>query len=509
MPAGSSEPEKYSIDEMMNRLTASPSDDPTHGERVTRSDGSQAIRVRKRKRRSAQPHKERAERNRKVRIVQVSAAFVLLLLAGLATGAAVVYANSKPFRESLVTRISTTTGAEPELETFRMNPRTANSGKLTLRWPQGNVLDTLGLRQLTAEIFPASFLGKAFTGEEITVADATLTLRLPEIGEPLRAIPAQDGQLPIRFKRYRTPNFTLTMAGSEGNLLQLIRSEASFSQESVGGNPQLRLYHGDLGIPGWPKLRVDRGLIEFRDGQIDILGLRIMHESEDSGSLTLSGSLSPYQPDHLSSLAVSLESFQLSGLIGSQFGNLISGRVDSAPTAKSNSFSFKPVADSVPVLEAAFSVSPLSAIEVRSFPFLASLSRLLDEDDWFEKPIFDSDATGVFHRENGNVALRDLNLQSKGRMTLRGDLSVKANQALSGNLRIGLPESMVPRSSPLKSVLSPPQDGTQWVSVKISGTSAVPADNFDQLFENPASPADDTSEPTPGSSFEDLTRPHR
>lgn len=509
MPAAPSEPEKYSIDEMMSRLTAAPSDDSDHGELVTRSDGSQAIRVRKRKRRSAQPHKERAVRNRRVRIVQVSTALVFLLLTTLAIGAAVVYANSKPFRQALVTRISQTSGADPDLETFRMNPRTANSGKLTLQWPEGNVLDTLSLRGLTAEIFPASFLGKAFTGEEITVADASLTLRLPQPGEPVRAFPASDGLLPIRFKRYRTPAFTLTLTGTDGNLLQFARSEASFTQETVSGNPQMRLYRGDLGIPGWPKLRLDRGLIEFRGEQTDVIGLRLMHESEDFGALTLSGLLSPYQPDHLSSLAVSLESFPLSGLLGIPFDNLISGRVDSAPSTKSNTFSFKPAASFSPVLEVAFSVSPLSAIEIHRFPFLIILSNLLDEDDWFKKPTFDSDATGVLHRENGTISLRDLNLESKGRMIVRGDLAINPNQALSGNLRIGLPNSIVPRNSPITTVLGPPQDDYQWVTLKIGGTSAVPTDNFKELLQQPPTSPQETPESDPSSSFDDLTRPRR
>ena len=94
MPAAPSEPEKYSIDEMMSRLTGSASDDPAEGELVTRSDGSQAVRVRKRKRRSNQPHKEKSEKIRRSRMVQVSAALILIFLAALAVGGAVVYANS-------------------------------------------------------------------------------------------------------------------------------------------------------------------------------------------------------------------------------------------------------------------------------------------------------------------------------------------------------------------------------------------------------------------------------
>ena len=86
MSAAPSEPEKYSIDEMMDRLKAVPSENPDEGELVTRSDGSQAIRVRKRKRRSTQPHKEERHRTRRTRIIQVSAALIFLFIAALTVG---------------------------------------------------------------------------------------------------------------------------------------------------------------------------------------------------------------------------------------------------------------------------------------------------------------------------------------------------------------------------------------------------------------------------------------
>ncbi len=91
MSAGASEPEKYSIDEMMDRLKSSSSGAASDGELVSRPDGSQALRVRKRKRRSSQPHKEERIRSRKSRIVQFSAAFVLIAAAVMAVGGAILF----------------------------------------------------------------------------------------------------------------------------------------------------------------------------------------------------------------------------------------------------------------------------------------------------------------------------------------------------------------------------------------------------------------------------------
>ena len=135
MSAAPSEPEKYSIDEMMERLKTSPPENPENGELVTRPDGSQAIRVRKRKRRTSQPHKEEASRNRRAKIFQVAAALILVFVAALIIGAGIIYANSAPFRESLVRKIAAGSGASVELQQFRMNPQTANAGGLVLDWP--------------------------------------------------------------------------------------------------------------------------------------------------------------------------------------------------------------------------------------------------------------------------------------------------------------------------------------------------------------------------------------
>src|SRR5687768_16151416 len=132
MPAAPSEPENYSIDEMMERLRNATEEAPVNGERVIRADGTEAIRVRKRKRRSSQPVKEARTRTRRARIVQASAALVLVFVAAIICGSAIIYANSSPFREDLVRKIQQASGAEIELQQFRMNPKTANAGKLSL-----------------------------------------------------------------------------------------------------------------------------------------------------------------------------------------------------------------------------------------------------------------------------------------------------------------------------------------------------------------------------------------
>lgn len=505
-----SEPEKYSIDEIMERLQNAPTGTPDDGELVIRPDGTQAIRVRKRKRRSSQPIKESIKRTRRARIVQVTAAMILVFLAAIFIGGAIIYANSKPFREGLNRKIEQTSGAAAALEQFRMNPKTANAGNLSLKWPAGNVLESLNLRGITAEISPSSFLGNAMKGEEISIAEATLALQIPQFGEAFRHSPAPDGDLPIRFNRYRTPIFNLTMGNPKTPLISLLKSEGSLNPETTNGRAQVSLYQGDVAIAGWPKLRLDRALIEFRGNEADIIGLRILHESDNRGTFDLSGTVRPYQAERISSLDVRLEAFDLSGIVGPSFGKIFSGKIDSLPVATSNFLSFQPNGKPSLTLDVAFCASPNSKIEMLEFPFLLGLAQGLD-DPWFLHPVFEGDAGGLIHREGGVVTLRELHLESKGRMALRGEISIALNQSLSGTLELGVAEAMIGSSKipRLHTMFRPGKDGFRWLTLQISGRTAAPADNFKELFlsSKPApreSPAPADSE---GSSFEDLTRP--
>ena len=131
-----SEPESYNIEEMIDRLKGRSSDPSAdEGQLVTRADGTVAIRVRKRKRRTDQPHKEQ---ERRIRVLQVTGLLVFLLLIVLSLGGLTIYVNSPPFRKGVVTKIGWATGSDVALNQFRMNPSGANAGGVDLKWPNGN-----------------------------------------------------------------------------------------------------------------------------------------------------------------------------------------------------------------------------------------------------------------------------------------------------------------------------------------------------------------------------------
>lgn len=510
MPPSDNEPENYSIDEMMERLKRAPSENPEDGEEVIRADGTHAIRLKKKKRRSNQPTQEQKKARRRVRIARVTAALVIIFLAIVVVIAAISYANSSFFREKLLRKIELTTGASVEMEQFRMNPQSANASTLTLRWPTGNILNNLALRGLKAEIFPSSFLGKLMSGDELIVEAGSLELQFPQPTQPMRAFTQSSEEKIILFNRYRIPKLNITLGNPKSPLLSVYKTEASLNTEIDGIKSQLSLYKGDVTIPQWPKLRLDRAMIEFVDGETKVVSIQIQHETDSYGQLELRGAVYPNQPDILSTLSVSLDSFQMSGITSPSFGRLISGRIDTMDIPKSNFLSFQTTENSSPTLKVAFQVNPSSRIEVRGFPFLGGLAQALD-NTWFKEPLFDSNANGLIEREDGSLILRNFDFVNKNRLALRGEIRVSPDQKLSGNLEIGLAEPVMgtSRNVRLKALFGPARDGFHWLNLTIGGAVAAPTDDFkERLAAVGTAPPERSSSPEDSkATFEELTRP--
>jgi len=503
-----SEPEKYSIDEMMDRLKSQPPEELIEdGELVTRTDGSQAIRVRKRKRRSQQPQKEQRQHALRTRMIQASSALILLLLAIFLAGVAVILANSAPFRAQVLRHIALSSGASVELEQFRMNPTSANAGRVALTWPESNVLRQLSLRNVRADVALSSFFGQSLTGDELTCPEGTLELRVGPLATSPRTAAALADNPPIRYNRYAIAKAHVLLGEPAAPLIRMQNAQVSFYPVSAKDRAQLLLSGGEVTSHGWPKLRLDRAHIELRDAEMDIVSLRLRHESDPRGVLELRGTVAPYAAQRAATLAVRLESYLLTGIAGPELGRLIAGRIDTTPDDTSNVLTFSLGPEPTATLALAFRNSPAGSMEVHGFPFLFGLAQTLG-DEWFEHPAFENDAHATIQRAGGCVTLRDLDFETKGRLALRGALTMTPDQRLSGHLEVGVATAMLKasKSRVLDALFSPPTESFRWLTLKIGGTATAPSDNFKELFQA-TSPSSRPNSGTDIPSFEDLTTP--
>lgn len=510
MPPFPREPENYSIDAMVDRLNRSSStSDDSKGELVTREDGTQVIRVRKRKRRSQQPQREQEKMEQRRRFVRILALLVFLILVAVGFAGSVIYSNSSPFRTALVGKIHDVTGADVDLVQFRMNPSGANANALDLKWHDGFPIESIQVRGLQANTSISSFFGRVFRGDELLASQATIKWRPP--GHSVAIRNSDDAIGGVDFHRISVANFNMIPADGMSRMFRLRNSEASFyPNRGTGGRAQMRLHGGELQVPGLPKLKVDRALVEIGQDKIRLSIARLQYGEDRLGELLISGEIQPLDRASTATLVVESNAFILEGIVGERMGRIIAGRIDSSGVDGASLLRFPVENPSSGVLELDFKSAVNAPLLIRGFNFLPELAMLLGEP-WFEQPYFEGGVTGIIHRSNGAVEIRNLQAEHRNRMALRGNIRMEESGRLSGSIEVGLSPSLVATAPTrrLHPVISEASGGYQWITIEIGGNITAPTDNFMSIVDNP--PSRNVSPPagvgSGGSTFEDLTKP--
>jgi hypothetical protein len=143
----------------------------------------------------------------------------------------------------------------------------------------------------------------------------------------------------------------------------------------------LKIHRGNLSIADWPTFKIDRALVQIQPDSVELIGLRLDDSLMPRGSLDLSGTLRPFDPQQTSTLSVKLDNFNLADLLGKEVGKLLDARIDTREVATSNFLSFSPNSLASTELAIAFRTPPTSGVTVAGFPFLSSLARTLG-DKW-------------------------------------------------------------------------------------------------------------------------------
>lgn len=514
MPSPDPEPENYSIDDMMDRLR-SRGEGGRDGEAqlVVRDDGTQVYRMRKRKRRSHQPKKEKEKRERRFRVAQVAAAFGLVAVSGLALLGSVVYLNSGAYRDSILSRIRTWTGAEAQITQFRVTPVSAAADLVELTWPESSMLESLKLSGVRADLRVSSMFGGAWKGSEMVAGNGgTLVLRKPAgTAAATAAKLPRSGDCPFQF-RYRSPKLSVVMGDPASPAVWLNGSEATLSVlDPAATTANLQFEGGDLKIAGWGDFGLKLASLQIEPSGMRLGTLRMSPAKEKQGEIEITN------PDSLpldfdggeTAMTMLVTRVPLSVLSGPSFGSWLSATVESADKGTDGSFLFKggevpSFSCRVPFQSAAASESGLSGL-----PLLPILAKEVGES-WYRAPRFDLEFAGTVARDGGSAVVEDLKLEARGRLTVTGRVACDAAGVLSGTLDIGLPEAAIADASiPLRRVFERRDDGYAWAKVAISGTGAKPADDLAQQLQDAATkvaPASGGPKATEDEFF-DLTKP--
>ncbi len=486
MPAPDTEPENYSIDQMMERLK-SRSNGGADGETelVVREDGSKVYRVRKRKRRSHQPKKELEKRARRMRFIQVVIAVALVALLGIAFLGSLIYLNSSSYQKSIIDRIRTWTGAEAKIADFRANPISIGAGSLELSWPEGSALQYLKIGGLEGDLHISSLFSGIWTGSEITsVHGGTLVLAMPSGAAP--ALSGREGDCPFQF-RYRIPKFNILFGGAESPAARITGTEASLVVlDKPATKSNLQLEGGQVSIPHWGQFGLDFASLQIEGGGVRLGNMRLLPPDKRTGEIFIGNSSA--SPVDLSGKANHYElrvtDIPLSLLTGPGFGAWITGEVSSLPDGPPGSLSFSAGEGAGLSLKVPFRALPSAEIPTAAgLPMFKLIAEGL-RDPWYAKPRFDMEARGVVVRDHTVVRLEDLKLEGRGYIALTGSLAVHADGRMEGMIDVGLPEAELNDAGfAYRRTFHRHERGMAWALVRISGTRSQPQDNLASLLE--------------------------
>ncbi len=488
MPDSNNEPEKYTIDEMLDRLKKRGDGE---GQLVTRADGTQALKVRKRKRRTDQTRDKLKAQNNRMQLFQIAGFIVFLVAMLIIGGIMILYANGSAFRNGLITKIESVTGSEVKIEQFRMNPATASAAHVEMDWSEMFSIHRLEANSLRAKISPISFIGKIFQGQEITADNGKLFLKAPHSSDSSAAKTTATSESGIRFQRYSVAKLNLFFSKDESADGMVENIEASYLPTKASKGGEIRLNQGNLKLKGWPSLALDRSYIQVREGDLDIKSMRFLippvqsEGVQDKGTINLSGVISPQDEGATHKLHVELESFQISPLLGNSLGRFFHGKMVTNPDDNSNLLQFAPGSGQDASLELNVSQATSSRISLSQFKFLGHLSIVLD-DRWYELPNFDHNVKLLIKRRGEVVNMESIYLEQRARMMIKGALATQdATGNISGTLNVGIPDIILAAAKDrrLELMFSPIKDGYRWINIDLSGTGSAPQDNFKELYQ--------------------------
>jgi hypothetical protein len=486
------DPEKYSIDEMLDRLKSrNDSGSQEDGELVTRSDGTMAMKVRKRKRRTDQTKDKLKAQNHRMQLVQIAGFMIFMVALLFIGGGLILYSNSSVFHDDLITKIQNASVSEAKIQQFRMNPVTASAARLEMNWTKEHALNRLEASDLSANIAPISFFGRVFRGQEVIATKGNLFLKAPSVENPSSGKAKAQEESKIKFGRYSVIGLNVFFSEQQPWSRMIENIEASYLPVKTSKGGEIRLNQGRLKMRGWPSLQLDRAYIQVRDHEFDIKSMRFQipispnQKTHESGSINLSGIIKPTVGNMTHELSVDLDSFQISPLLGDGLGRFFQGKTVTNPDETSNSLQFTPGSGQDALLKLNMTNALDSRITLSQFEFLGQLAIALD-DRWYEMPFFDDEVKLLMNRSGHMIRLEEIDLLQRSRMAVRGSLTVKDESgAISGTLKVGIPQIIVTASKNprLDALFGPVIEGHRWIQLELGGTGVAPVDNFKELYQ--------------------------
>ena len=467
--------ENVPLDRMMRQLKTSSaqkeSSIPEGGVRVIREDGSEAIRVRSKKRRSIQPKQEKDKRGNKRKVIFIALVAALLLLSVIAFSVLLGYLNGNRFKSKVSDTIVNASGAEVELGKLDVSSAAARLSTIDLKWSEENTLiKSLKLKTIKADYGMLAFVGGGWGGGAVGIDKADIVIEMGENIPRLNTTPERP--VDFKFKLYQCSEVNIDFGND--SLWSFNNGSVSYRVGAKNGG-KYNLDSGDFKIPKFGMFKVQTGLVGFGAGSAEVyLDLK---SEEQVGSLNIDGEVG-YTEGSLVDLKIELKDYPMKDWIDPRARGFINGNIDSGKgTLKMNLGDMDSIDVTVEIIS--------RLIRLNDFEFVKTISQQLQED-YYVRPEFMDESKVTIKTDSGKIEFTDIDLLQDGQMRIKGNFAIDENDQMSGTIKVGLPVLVISRNEEniLKKVFKENDGEFIWADVTISGKVTSPEDNLDEIIQD-------------------------
>ena len=463
--------EQYSLDEMLKTLRDQEREKEAKGEIVTRSDGSVARKVKRRRRRSDQPDKPTPEKVKKRLIFKVLLGVSLCLFLALGAMFLLISFNSKSYREKVEAKAGEWTGATVDIDGLKLLPSSVDMVSAGFVWPEHSYVKSLKLKRVDGHANLVSFLGARMGGLEVGGALGEMKFGMPiGAGEVRQELAPAD--FPFDFGRYYCDALDISF-GSGGTLAL---KGASVSLRHLGEQGfSAGIDQGTFVLKGWAPFPIANGLFQFGNDEVEVVSLVLEKPVDDPsilGSTIKVSGIIPLVEGEAAQLNVEVDSFPAESLFGRQMGKLVHGEIRRA----TGNVTYTMGGDYLDEFVAEFMGD---YFELKNFPFIADLASMFPNEG-YDAILFNTNIKGVLRARQGGVALESFEMNHKDIFRLSGNMIVSDSGQLGGKMTLWINRGLINSEPRLRNFpgLNQVERAYSRVDFELKGTADSPDDTF-------------------------------
>ncbi len=444
-----------------------------NGKQVIRADGSKAIKVRTKKRRSVQPKKELEKKSVRRKVILIAAAVSLLLLSVIGFTVMLGYYNGGRFKATIKDSIVNIAGANVELGNLDVSPSSSDLSKIDLTWNASNsVIRSLKLNGVVADCGVLDFIVGGLGGSAVGAKEGTMELAMSDQNASFNTSSERPFDYP--FTLYQCSVFNIDFG--DDSLWKFTNGSLSYRPAEEAGDlsGQFSLDRGDFTVPNFGEFRVRNGLMTFGSQEAEIyLGLENL---EFDGEVNLDGTTG-YKEGSTMDFKTEFRNYNLKGLLEPKARRFFHGEVESGEglfkMKLGDENSFLMTSDLV-----------MQSVRLSDFPFIDTLTEFV-EDDLYSSPSFSDKCHLTITRTSSVTEYKNIYFKQEGFMSLKGDLSIDSVNMISGTIKLGLPITVKAGKNKelFKSVFTEEDGEFIWMTLTLSGDLSEPKDDLREQLE--------------------------